>query len=257
MLSPYSLDYAARISVILLPWAGLPWMLAFLIRGAAPGAGGGTPRSFAIVGADRRQRERDRARVRWHRARCSGSRTRSGSLREVRLAASRSSTVVKIGVLTLVASLWWMSGLWAQGAYGLDILQLHRDGEGRRPAVVAQRGAARARLLVLLRRDKLGPWIESSADYTQQPSGSCPATGSRCWRWSRRRSSAGVTASSSLFTFVGVAIAVGAHPYDSPSLFGGVLQGFADRVQCRVRAPQHRPGGPLVVLGPRSCSAPG
>ena len=32
MLSPYSLDYAARISVILLPWAGLPWMLAFVIR---------------------------------------------------------------------------------------------------------------------------------------------------------------------------------------------------------------------------------
>ena len=32
MLSPYLLDYAARISVILLPWAGLPWMLAFVIR---------------------------------------------------------------------------------------------------------------------------------------------------------------------------------------------------------------------------------
>ena len=28
MLTPYTLDYAARISVLLLPWAGLPWMLA-------------------------------------------------------------------------------------------------------------------------------------------------------------------------------------------------------------------------------------
>ena len=40
MLSPYSLDYAARISVILLPWAALPWLLAFMIRGVARGAGG-------------------------------------------------------------------------------------------------------------------------------------------------------------------------------------------------------------------------
>ena len=32
MLSPYSLDYAARISVTLLPWAALPWMLALVVR---------------------------------------------------------------------------------------------------------------------------------------------------------------------------------------------------------------------------------
>src|SRR5436190_1898714 len=32
MLSPYTLDFAARISVILMPWAGLPWLLALTIR---------------------------------------------------------------------------------------------------------------------------------------------------------------------------------------------------------------------------------
>jgi len=31
MLSPYFLQYASRISVLLLPWAGLPFMLAFTI----------------------------------------------------------------------------------------------------------------------------------------------------------------------------------------------------------------------------------
>jgi len=31
-LSPYALDYAARISVILMPWAGLPWLIAFMVR---------------------------------------------------------------------------------------------------------------------------------------------------------------------------------------------------------------------------------
>ena len=32
MLTPYTLDFSSRISVILLPWAGLPWMLALTIR---------------------------------------------------------------------------------------------------------------------------------------------------------------------------------------------------------------------------------
>jgi len=36
-LSPYVLDYAARISVILLPWAGLPWLIAFLARAIRAG----------------------------------------------------------------------------------------------------------------------------------------------------------------------------------------------------------------------------
>jgi arabinofuranan 3-O-arabinosyltransferase len=33
MLSPYLLEYVARISAILLPWAGLPWMVVFVVRG--------------------------------------------------------------------------------------------------------------------------------------------------------------------------------------------------------------------------------
>ena len=37
MLTPYTLDFAARISVILLPWAGLPWMLALVIRALRSG----------------------------------------------------------------------------------------------------------------------------------------------------------------------------------------------------------------------------
>ena len=47
-LSPYVLDYAARISVILLPWAGLPWLIAFLAR-AIRGGGWRYPAAFALV----------------------------------------------------------------------------------------------------------------------------------------------------------------------------------------------------------------
>src|SRR6478609_3399087 len=51
MLTPYTLDFAARISVILLPWAGLPWMLALTIKALRTGKGKGAwkyPAMFAI-----------------------------------------------------------------------------------------------------------------------------------------------------------------------------------------------------------------
>ena len=37
MFTPYVLQYAGRISVILMPWSGLPWMLAFVVLGLRRG----------------------------------------------------------------------------------------------------------------------------------------------------------------------------------------------------------------------------
>jgi len=39
MLSPYSLHYSARISVILLPWAALGWLLGLTVRALQRGVG--------------------------------------------------------------------------------------------------------------------------------------------------------------------------------------------------------------------------
>src|SRR5262249_36182094 len=44
MLTPYVLDYAARISVLLLPWAALPWMIGVL-RNALREGGNARPSS--------------------------------------------------------------------------------------------------------------------------------------------------------------------------------------------------------------------
>ena len=49
MLSPYTLAFASRLSVILLPWAGLPWMLALVIRALRDDRGWKYPAIFAIV----------------------------------------------------------------------------------------------------------------------------------------------------------------------------------------------------------------
>ena len=48
MLTPYQLAYTARISAVLLPWAGLGWMVALTIRSVRRG-GWRDPALFALV----------------------------------------------------------------------------------------------------------------------------------------------------------------------------------------------------------------
>ena len=86
MLTPYALDYAARISVLLLPWAALPWMIALDPQGVARRRLA-LSRALRARRAGRRRRERDRARSSPASARCCGSCTRGWSTREVDVAA--------------------------------------------------------------------------------------------------------------------------------------------------------------------------
>ena len=164
MLSPYLLDYAARLSVILLPWAGLPWMIALVIR-ALRDDGWRYPAIFAIViqvvgsvnatalvfagivpvlwilYATFVTREVD-----WRRA---------------------LTTVAKIGVLTILASLWWIVGLSVQSAYGLDILRftetLATVSHTSLPSEVL-RGLG---YWFFYGGDKISAWIDPSVRYTQ------------------------------------------------------------------------------------------
>ena len=48
-LSPYVLHYAARISVILLPWAALPWLVALVQRSLRSPRSWRDPAAFALV----------------------------------------------------------------------------------------------------------------------------------------------------------------------------------------------------------------
>src|SRR5262249_16721264 len=123
MLTPYSLDFAARISVILLPWAGLPWMLALTIRAVRAPDGKGSwryPAIFAIVvqvvgGVNATALVfAGIAPVLWI--------AYAWLTREVDARRALKVTA-RIGVLTVLTSAWWMAGLWAQGSYGLDILK--------------------------------------------------------------------------------------------------------------------------------------
>ncbi|MGZ6965216.1 MAG: alpha-(1-_3)-arabinofuranosyltransferase domain-containing protein [Acidimicrobiia bacterium] len=247
MLSPYSLDYAARISVILLPWAGLPFLLAFVIRGLRQG-GWRYPALFALT------------------VQVIGSVNATALvfvgiapvlwipyavwvLGEVNLRRAL-ATVVKIGVLTLGASLWWMSGLWAQGTYGLDILKYTETLSATTRTSLPNEVLRGLGYWFFYGRDKLGPWIEASVDYTQRPFFILVSYGvavlallsAAFVRWRER-------AFFILVAFVGVVVAVGAHPYDSPTPFGSVFKQLATESTAAFALRSTGRATPLVVLG--------
>ncbi|HEX6311695.1 MAG TPA: alpha-(1-_3)-arabinofuranosyltransferase family protein, partial [Acidimicrobiia bacterium] len=216
MLSPYSLHYAARISVILLPWAGLAWLLAIMIRALRATDRGWRswryPAAFAVVvqivgGVNATalvfaliaplmwvpyaiwvRREVD-----WRRA----------------LVA-----LLKIGTLTLFTSLWWLAGLWVQGAYGINILRYTETVKTVSTAGVAPEVLRGLGYWFFYGGDKLGAWIEPGRSYTQHlwliaVGFAVPALAflaAAGTRWRHRGTAIALVV-------LGTVIAVGAHPY--------------------------------------------
>jgi arabinofuranan 3-O-arabinosyltransferase len=246
MLSPYLLDYAARISVILLPWAGLPWLLAFTISALRKGGwrypalialtvqivGGvnATSLIFACV-----------APALWLPWAVWGSKEVS--------AKRMLGAVARIGVLTTTASLWWLSGLWAQGNYGIDILKFTETVRTVAKTSTAPEVLRGLGYWFFYGQDKIGPWIESALPYTQSLthiaiSFAVPSLAllcATCIRWRHRSYFV-------LLAFVGVTIGVGAYSFDDPSPLGGVLKLFATTSSLGLALRSTGRATPLVVL---------
>jgi arabinofuranan 3-O-arabinosyltransferase len=222
MYTPYVLQYAGRISVILMPWAGLPWMIAFVIL-AVRRPGWRYPALFALVVA-------------------LVSGINASSLLYVGIAPALFLPYVvlvvkeatwrrvwgvawRTGLLTALVSLWWAVGLQIEAAYGVNVLKYTET-------VPATSGASLASEIVrglgywyFYGSDRLGSWTQSSVQYTQNVqlialSFFVPAL---CFvaaffsRW-RYRSYFIV------LTVVGMVLAVGPNPYTDPSLVGRVLR---------------------------------
>ena len=166
MLTPYTLDYAARISVLLMPWAALPWMIG-LMRKALQDGGWRYPAIFALV------------------VQLVGGVNATALLfagvgpalwivyswlvaREVQWRRAL-GVAAKIGVLTLATSLWWIAGLAIQGGYGLDILKYTETVEAVARTSTPNEILRGLGYWFFYGQDRLGPWIEASSNYTQRP----------------------------------------------------------------------------------------
>lgn len=223
-LSPFVLTLAARISVLLLPFAGLPWLLALTVR-ALHSKGWRHPALFGLTVATIGSVNATSVLlvglvpVLWILYSAFGSRDVSTS--------RAATTAAKIGAVTLAVNLWWISGLSVQATDGIEVLRYTETAKVVADASVSHEVLRGLGYWFFYGGDRLGPWIEPSVDYTQRLwllglTYALPILGLLALgvvRWRHRAFLVGML-------LVGTFIAVGAHPWGSPSPAGGIIKAF-------------------------------
>jgi hypothetical protein len=246
MLSPYSLVYASRLSILLVAWAALPWMVALVARAMRDDswkypaifaivvqlAGSVNATALIMVGI---------APLLW--VPYSIWISREVSLRQALRAAGR------VALLTVLASLWWIAGLSVQANYGLNELKFTETIKDVSDAGLSGEVLRGLGYWFFYGGDKLGPWIEAVIDYTARRwlifvSYGIPITAliaAMFVRWKHRVYFAALI-------LIGVTIAVGAHPYGTPSPFGAIVKAFGQGSSVGLALRSVGRAGPLVVL---------
>lgn len=247
MLSPYFLQDVGRISSLLLPWAGLGWLLASTVRAVRTG-GWRYPALFALV---------------WLTISALNA---SGPIyavvapalwllyvvfvsREYTLGRAWAATW-RIVVLTAGVSLWWAWSLLIEGRFGVNIL-----GYTETVAAVAKTSTAFEILRGLgywffYGADVGGPWAAPLTGFTQElwllavtfaiPVLALAAVA--LVRWRHR----------AYFVFlvlVGLVLAVGSHPYVGPSVIGSLIKTFMTKTTAGLALRSSDRATPMVLLG--------
>lgn len=222
-LTPYVLTHIGRLSAVLLPYVGLPWMIALTVLSIRSDRWR-YPALFALLV------------------------TTVGSINLTALVLAGLGPVIwvvyvlvtrlepwgqvlravgRIGALTALTSLWWLSGLMVQASHGIDIVRYTETAE-----VVARTSTAFEVLRGLgywffYGGDKLQLWLEISYEYTQRPwliavTFAIPVlamTAAAVARWRHHGYAIALVV-------VGALLAIGAHPWDDATPFGAFLQWF-------------------------------
>jgi arabinofuranan 3-O-arabinosyltransferase len=246
-LSPYVLHYSARISVLLLPWAALPWLVGLVERSLRTRSWR-HPAAFALLVAT-----------------AGGVNATAlvlaglGPLlwipfavwvhRDVHWKPALVATL-KLGGLTLLCSLWWMSGLWVQGRYGIDILRYTETVETVARTSLSSEVLRGLGYWFFYGGDKLGSWIEPGRSYTQHlwligigfvlPALALLVAFGVRWRY---------RAYAVAVLLLGTAISVGAYPYPAPSPIGALFKAFARSSTAGMALRSTPRAIPLVLLG--------
>jgi arabinofuranan 3-O-arabinosyltransferase len=246
LLSPYQLAFTARMSVLLLPWAALPWLVGCTMRATRTGrwgppallalvlvaTGGVNATALLLVGV---------APLLWVVL----------ELGRGRDAARRAlGATARIGVLAVGVSLWWVIGLRLQGAYGLPVLQLT---ENVRTVAEASTPGDLLRGLgnwFFYGRDRTGYSIDQAADYAGDQlvvvlSYALPAlalAAALLLRWTHR-------AYFALLVVVGTVVGVGAWPADDPTPYGDLWLRFTSDTSVGLALRNSPRVVPVIALG--------
>ncbi len=233
--SPFLLPYISRTSLLLLPWAGLGWIVALTVRATQPRANDETA---GTVGVD-----------------IAGWRHRLGAWRDPALIALIVATVgsanattlamivpapvlwilhttwqgriswrhaigvtARIAVLCLTVSIWWISMLIVQARYGAPVLNYSETVEDVSRNATGSEVVRGLGYWLFYQRDAFGPTTTASFDYLVSLRTIAVSyavvivglVGLALTSWPQRRFAAMCVA-------VGAVLAVGVHPIDQPS----------------------------------------
>jgi hypothetical protein len=247
MFTPYVLQYAGRISAILMPWAGLPWMVAFVILALRRG-GWKYPALFALVVA-------------------LVSGINASSILYVGVAPvlwllysvviSREASwrrawgvAWKVGLLSGLVSLWWAIGLQVEAAYGINVLKYTETVPVTSSTSLASEVIRGLGYWYFYGSDRVGNWTQSSVAYTQNlwlvaASFAVPVlavAAAVMVKWRHR-------AYFVLVIVVGMVLSVGAYPFTHPSGFGSVLKAIMVDTTAGLAMRSTDRASPLVILG--------
>ncbi len=247
MLSPYFLQYVSRISVILLPWAGLPFMLAFTILALRRG-GWRWPGLFAITVA-------------------LVSGINATAIIYVGVApvlwlifavvVLREATwwraidaALRIVILTLGACLWWMAGLLVEAAYGVNVLKYTETVPSTSATSSPSEVIRGLGYWFFYGGDSLGPWTNAAARYTQSlvllaTSYAVPVfavVAAAFVRWRER-------AFFIVLIFVGLVLSVGPFPFTNPTVVGRLFKSFMTDTTAGLALRSTDRATPVVLLG--------
>jgi hypothetical protein len=223
-LTPYLLTLVSRLSAILLPFSALPWLVALAVQSVRH-KGWRYPALFALTVATCGSINATAlllvglAPLLWLVHAVWGA-------REVPFRTA-ARAAVKIGVLTVPTSLWWISGLSVQGTNGIDILRYTETAKVVATVSISNEVLRGLGYWFFYGTDRLGPWIEPGVAYTQwlpligltylMPL--LGVAGAVVARWRHR-------AYFVLLLAVGVALAVGAYPWEEGPPFARAVGAF-------------------------------
>lgn len=246
MLAPYQLAFTARISVLLLPWAALPWLVLLVVRGTDDRSLR-WPAAFALI------------------AMTAGSVNASALVLALlapalvvvwRVATRRTwrapwTFAWRSAALGIVTSLWWLDGLRIQGRYGLPVLQLTENvrtvSQSSTPSDILRGlgnwffyGREPSTAFTL---PQAAPYLDNRlVVYTSFAIPALAVLAALVTVWRYRSLFV-------LFVVVGTIVGVGAYPYDDPSGYGRLWRAAAERFAGFTALRNSPRVGPVIVLG--------
>jgi arabinofuranan 3-O-arabinosyltransferase len=165
-LSPYVLTYANRTSILLSPWAGLGWIMAFTIRAARQG-GWRDPALLALVVATVGGINATAllliavAPLTW---------LAYAAFVEHEISVKRAvATVGRVGALSAVMSSWWLVALVVQSRTGADVLAYSETAQAVSSTSSAPEVLRSLGYWLFYGGDSTGPWNSASTPYVQSP----------------------------------------------------------------------------------------